>query len=326
MGGDNFKPNVYSSQLWDIFRPGIYNIGSAWNAQTGQQGYGMPTAPTMPSMGGVLSGVSPYGISGYSLPNYSVTGYDIPNATGLMPTTDWWNSLSSDVKAGAWAPFQEGQNNLLETLGASGVSGSARGGYSGAAGAALGQYMGDASPAYAMNLWNMSQPGMMANWQAQLGQNQYLAGMQNQNALWNAENQLGLNQYLAGLQNQQSQSLWQNQLTERQTDYQNLLNQANQNYSGQMQAWQLPMQLAMNYNNLAPSGAYHGDSGGTLGSIMGAASSIALPIGMGMALGPSGAALGAGMSGMMGGKGSGIQPYNSLGSMSGSLFNQPFQY
>jgi hypothetical protein len=261
---DNFNPNIYSKGLWNMFSPGITSTANLFNQLSQTSGYGMPAAPTMPSMAGVLSGVSPYGISGYG----------VPSTESIMPTQSWWNNLSGDVKAGAWAPFAEGQNNLLETLGSSGVSGSARGGYSGAAGAALGQYMADATPAYAMNLWNMSSPGAMAGWQAQLGQNQYLAG----------------------LQNQQSQALWQNQLTERQTDYQNTLNQANQNYAGQMQAWQLPFNMAMNYNNLAPSGAYHADNGGTLGSIMGAATSIAAPMAMGWGMG--------GFKGLGGGKGS----------------------
>ena len=262
---DDFKPNMYSKLLWNLYNPGFANVAGQWNQNTALSNYGMPQAPTMPSMQGVLTGQG----------GYNVSGYDIPNAKMMMPTKQWWNSLAPGVKEGAWAPFEEGKNNLLETLGGSGMGDNARGGYSGAAGAALGQYMADATPAYSMNLWNMSQPAMQANWQAQLGQNQYLAG----------------------LQNQQAQTMWQNALTERQTDYQNTLNQAQQNYAGQMQGWQMPWQMAMNYNNLAPSGAYHTDGGGALSSIMGGMSSIMGPMAMGW-----------GMGGFQGsGKGSGTQ-------------------
>lgn len=275
MGGDNFKPNAYSKGMYGFLWPGFENMFRQWSNQTGQPNYGMPGAPSMPSMQGVLSGVNPY----------SISGYGVPDTKSLMPTKQWWNSLAPGVKKGAWKPFEEGQNQLMETLGGSGMGDSARGGYSGAVGAALGEYMGDAKPAYQMNLWNMSQPGMMAGWQAQLGQNQYLAG----------------------LQNQQSQQLWQNQLTERQTDYGNEMNRLNQNYAGNMQAWQMPWQMAQNYNNLAPSGAYHGDSGGTMSSIMGGASSIMGPMAMGWGMGGFGGMGGAGSG--KGGGGSKVMPY-----------------
>jgi hypothetical protein len=214
-GGGKTKTQYTQSpeqrQIYATLLPMIQQMASLGTSQLGQPGYGMPKSPTMPSMRGVLSGVSPYQIS----------GYDVPSTSSIMPTTDWWNSLSGDIKAGAWAPFEEGKKNLLETIGASGISGSARGGYSGAAGAGLGEYMADATPAYAMNLWNMSSPGMMAGWQANLGENQYLAN----------------------LQNQQSQLGYQNLLAERSQDYTNTMNQLNQNYSNQMNAWALPWGL-----------------------------------------------------------------------------------
>jgi hypothetical protein len=303
MGGDNFSPNVYSKALWNMFNPGFSNVAGQFNALTGATGYGVPQAPTMPSMYGVLTGAGSYGIPGYDIPTYGTYGYSVPSTSSIMPTTDWWKGLSPEVKAGAWAPFGEGQKSLMETLGGSGQGGSARGGYSGATGAALGQYMADATPAYAMNLWNMSSPGMMAGWQAQLGQNQYLAGLQNQQAQWGAQAQLGENQWLAQQQLARNQLRYQNALTERQTDYQNQLNQLQQNYQGAMTGWQMPWQMAMNYNNLAPSGAYHSDSGGTMNSVLGAATSIGGPLAMGY-----------GMSGMGKGRtpnmGQNIQTYN----------------
>jgi hypothetical protein len=230
-------------QMYAMLAPMIQQMSNIGQSQLGQSGYGMPQAPTMPSMGGVLTGAGQYGIPGYDIPTYGMFGYNVPSTSSIMPTTDWWKGLAPEVKAGAWAPFGEGQNRLMETLGSSGQGGSARGGYSGATGAALGQYMADATPAYAMNLWNMSAPGAMAGWQANLGQNQYLAGLQNQQAQWGAQAQLGENQWAAQQELARNQLGYQNQLTERQMDYQNQMNQANQNYQGQMNAWALPWGL-----------------------------------------------------------------------------------
>jgi len=231
MGGDNFSPNIYSKGMYGQLSPGYTNMFNAFNASTAQPNYGIPTAPTMPSMSGVLS---------------NVPMYNIPNAVG--PTTDWWNSVDPNIKAGAWAPYEQGASALGEKLGSMGQLGSARGGVSGNAAAGFGDYYAQAANQYGLGLWNMSQPGLMADYNAQL--------------------QRGITGY-------------GNQLTEQGMNYQNQMNQINQNYNNQMTAWQLPWQMATNYNSLMPSGTYHADSGGTMGSIMGSATSILAPFAYG---------------------------------------------
>lgn len=231
MGGDNFSPNVYSKGTYGQLSPGFSNIFNNFNTLSSQSGYGIPTAPTMPSMTGVLSGVPMY---------------DLPNT--VAPTTDWWNSLAPEIKAGAWAPYEQAANQLQERMGGSGQLGSARGGYSGAAGAAFGDYYAQAANTYGQGLWNMSQPGLMADYNAQL--------------------QRGITGY-------------GNQLTEQQMNYQNAMNQIMTNYNNQMTTWQLPWQLATNYNSLMPSGTYKADSGGTMGSLLGSATSILAPFAYG---------------------------------------------
>lgn len=146
---------------------------------------GQPAAPYMPSMAGVLS---------------DIPMYNIPTAVG--PTEAWYGGLSPDVMAGVWAPYNEGAKQMLELMG-----GSTRGGYSGATGAALGKYFSDAATDVGLQAWNMSQPGLMANWQAEL-----------------AANQMG----------------YANLMQEGMTDYQNELARQQADYQSAMQAWQMP--------------------------------------------------------------------------------------
>lgn len=235
MGGDNYSPNVYSKGMYNQLAPGFTNMFNAFNTASTQSNYGIPTAPTMPSMTGVMS---------------NIPMYNLPNA--VAPTADWWNSLDPGIKAGAWAPYEEAANQLGERMGSQGQLGSARGGYSGAAGAAFGDYYAQAANTYGQGLWNMSQPGLMADYSAQL--------------------QRGITGY-------------GNQLTEQQMNYQNAMNQIMTNYNNQMTAWQLPWQLATNYNSLMPSGTYKADGQGTFGSLMGSATSILAPFATGYGYG-----------------------------------------
>ena len=117
----------------------------------------------------------------WNIPN----AYNIPQA--VAPTSGWFNSLSPEVMQGLWEPYEQGASQLAERMGAAGMSGSARGGYSGTAGDAFGRYYSDASKNIGTQAWNMTSPGMMANWGAQLGQGQEMWNAQlNQNmAPWN---------------------------------------------------------------------------------------------------------------------------------------------
>jgi hypothetical protein len=247
-------------QMYAMLLPMIEQMAGLGTNQLGQPGYGMPQAPTMPSMSGVLSGVSPY---------------SLPNAKNLMPTKSWWNSLAPGIKEGAWAPFEEGKQNLLETMGNSGMASSARGGYSGAAGAALGEYMADATPAYAMNLWNMSSPGMFTNYASELDRNQ---------------------------------RMWSNALQERGTDYQNQMNQLNQNYQGAMNAWALPWGLTGMMPNTFSQGITTQPQNNMMGALGGAGGGAATGAMIGSIFPGVGTGLGAllgggaGLFGGMGGK------------------------
>lgn len=253
-------------KIFAALLPMFQNLGALGAGNVNAPNMGAPSAPYMPSMSGVRSGVSPY----------QTFGYEIPSLSGIMPTTDWWGSIAPEIKAGAWAPFEEGQNRLMETLGASGVSGSARGGYSGATGAALGEYMADATPAYAMNLWNMTAPGAMAGWQAGLGQNQYMAG----------------------LQNQQSQMQYQNVLGERERDYSNTMARLGLDYDVAKQAWGIPFGLTGMMPSTFSQGITTQPQNNFLNGLGGAAGGAILG---GATLGPLGA-LGGGLMGGLGGK------------------------
>lgn len=108
-----------------------------------------------------------------SITNAAATGtspYAIPDTTGLMPTSDWYSSLSSDVMAGVWAPYTDASNQLTESLGYS--SGSAQAGASGVLGAAQADFWSDAGTDVGLQAWNMTSPGLSQAWTAQLEGNQ----------------------------------------------------------------------------------------------------------------------------------------------------------
>jgi hypothetical protein len=251
--------------LYKALLPMIQGMAGAGTAQLGQTGYGMPQAPTMPSMQGVMSGVSPYQIG----------GYNVPSTSGIMPTKDWFGSLAPEVKQGVWAPYEDAANQLGERMGSQGMLGNARGGYSGAAGSAFGEFYSDAGKDYGTQLWNMSAPGAMAGWQGQLGQNQYMAGLQNQ------QNMLGYN----------------NLVQERTMDYNNQMNQANQNYQGQMNAWALPWGLT----GMMPSTFSQGITTQPQNNMMGALGGAGAGAATGAMVGSIFPGLGTGLGALLGG-------------------------
>ena len=92
--------------------------------------------------------------------------FDIPSA--VTPSSGWFNNLSSDVMKGIWEPYNEGANQMMETMGMNGQIGSARGGYSGTGGNAMGSYYADAASQVGKQAWDMTSPGLMNEWQARL--------------------------------------------------------------------------------------------------------------------------------------------------------------
>jgi hypothetical protein len=109
------------------------------------------------------------------------------------------------------APYLEAEQQLLETLGAGGGLGSARGGFSGQGAAGLGRYWADAGQQYGRDLWGMIAPAQQAGWgaelqrgqqgwQAELGRGQQDWGAQLAQSMFGA--QAGQEQWRAGLQEQ----------------------------------------------------------------------------------------------------------------------------
>lgn len=95
--------------------------------------------------------------------------YDVPSPVG--PTTDWYNNISPAVRESLWEPAREGGNQLMETLGAKGMMGGASTPASGSGATAMGKLFADYSQGIGGQAWNMMQPGLMADYSAQLGRN-----------------------------------------------------------------------------------------------------------------------------------------------------------
>lgn len=95
--------------------------------------------------------------------------YDLPNQVG--PTTDWYNNIAPEVRQSLWEPAQEGGQQMMEAMGAKGQIGSAGSPISGSAQTGMGKLFSDYSQGIGGQAWNMMQPGMMADYNAQLGRN-----------------------------------------------------------------------------------------------------------------------------------------------------------
>jgi hypothetical protein len=148
-------------QLMKAYLPMAQGMG-----QYGEQRYfGGADQMGAPSMAGVLTGQQMY---------------DIPDPSMAMPTQNWWNSISPEVKAGLYAPYEEAGQGMLEMMGSRGQTGSAGSGYTGAAGAAMGELAGEAAKNVGLSAWQMTSPMAMNAWNASLNRNisAYGAGQQ----------------------------------------------------------------------------------------------------------------------------------------------------
>ncbi len=179
-GGSSSTEYVQSPearQIMNMFMPTIQRIAQA----------GAPGAPGYVPGGGTLGGGGKGGgVAGAVLPNVlqqmgggytgpggplwdttmpaGAMGYDVPSQPGVPNMT--LGGLPSEVQKSFMAPYLEGEQRMLQTLGNAG--GSAMGGFSGQQAAAVGDYWSKASPAYSQSLFQASQP----MWQAQLQQGQ----------------------------------------------------------------------------------------------------------------------------------------------------------
>jgi len=277
---------------------------------------GQPSAPQMPSAEGVLTGTdmykipemaqaSPYDVpdiykvNPYALATFGQLGsYDVPGA--VLPSKDWYGSMSPEVMEGVWAPYQEGAEQMLEAFG-----GTAGAGISGAHAAAMGKYFADASKDVGLQAWQMSQPGMMAEWQAQVGRGRDIWGEEaarqrimqgqrvgaardvwgeevaRQNRAW--EGELSAEQ-LAWMENQRRYGTqWGEELQreklghqyetqESMMDYQNEMQRLQQQYGIDVQAWGLPFTILQALQGATPQAVVSQQPGaldwlGTLGPL-----------------------------------------------------------
>ena len=95
--------------------------------------------------------------------------YDLPSPVG--PTTDWYNNIAPQVRQSLWEPAIEGGNQMMEVLGSKGIMGGASTPASGSGATAMGKLFSDYSQGIGGQAWNMMQPGLMADYSAQLGRN-----------------------------------------------------------------------------------------------------------------------------------------------------------
>ena len=95
--------------------------------------------------------------------------YDLPSP--VVPTTDWYNNIAPEVRQSLWEPAIEGGNQMMEVLGAKGMMGGPSTPASGSGATAMGKLFSDYSQGIGGQAWNMISPGLMADYNAQLGRN-----------------------------------------------------------------------------------------------------------------------------------------------------------
>lgn len=230
--------------LYNATLPMVY--AATGNSLSGKPLYYTPDAPQLPK--------APYTELMRPAPSswylndlkggYDVPSYDIADTTNLSPTKDWWSNISSGVKQGIMQPIEEGADTLSERLNKYGQLGSSRGGVSGTASEGLSNYYAKAMPQAELAGWQMMQPGALAAFQAQNQANRDVWG-----------GQLGSNIAGFGVQSQGALGDWQNEnqnrlltvqniMNSQNMDYTNRVNQLNQQWAYQNQAYAAPWSVA----------------------------------------------------------------------------------
>lgn len=215
-GGDAADRVTYSQSpeqaaVYNAIMPSLMRLTQA--GETGAPAWNTPAAPTT---------------QGYNVPRlttpqtYNVPNYQVPSNVNLLPTANWYSNLSPEVMRGLNAPYDEARSQMLENMGATGQVGSAAGGYTGAAGAALGEFEANRANQIGLQAWQMTQPGLQADYSARLARNQWLAGAQLGANQWSAnaaantnlanwQANLSANQWAANANQQAALLNWQNQ-------------------------------------------------------------------------------------------------------------------
>lgn len=107
----------------------------------------------------------------------SGTPYNIPDVNMMLPSKSTFENIDPFVWEGIMHPYKQSEKQLMETLGAGGGLGSARGGFSGQGAAGLGKFWADASPTIGTTAWGMVGPQLQQNWLSNLQRNMYLPNL-----------------------------------------------------------------------------------------------------------------------------------------------------
>lgn len=152
---------------WPLIGAGLGFLGGFLGSDSGDADVNYESSPEQQA---ILQQLMPLITQLTNQAQGGAAAYQIPNISGLMPSTDWYNNISQGMKDAAWEPYQEGMNQLENTLSGRGSMGSARAGMSGAAADVMSDYTRQASSNVTNSLWNMTSPGLQAGWQALLQQ------------------------------------------------------------------------------------------------------------------------------------------------------------
>jgi hypothetical protein len=105
-------------------------------------------------------------MAAYGVGNMGAGGlYDQPSAP--QPTSGWFNSISPEVMAGLWEPYDFAANQMAEQLNFQGSLG-AGGQYTGNALGNFGDFYSKAGTQLGTQAWNMMSPGLWADYQSQM--------------------------------------------------------------------------------------------------------------------------------------------------------------
>lgn len=221
-----------------------------------------PGAPKMPSAQGMLSDEKMYAVPHYNVGTYDVGKYNTPSVGKMMPSKGWIDRLDPGIKEGLWAPFQEANKQMVESMGDS--AGAASGGWTGAGGVAQGQFWEDAGKDFGTQAWGMVSPALQRGWEAELGRSRDIweAELGKDRDIWGAN--LQKRQWDTQQQLQKRMQDYKNRLDENRMDYSNWMTKLGQDYAGQQRMWETelnrntaPFSLVPSYYGAASSSPFY---------------------------------------------------------------------
>jgi hypothetical protein len=106
-----------------------------------------------------------------------VLGYNIPSVQNLMPTSGWYQGIAPEVKAGLREPYMDAHQRIMEQMNMRGQFGGSGGGISPAAAAFSGEFAAQMGQGMGMQAWQMTQPALNQQYQAELQRNMLMKTM-----------------------------------------------------------------------------------------------------------------------------------------------------